>query len=1529
MNAATKPHSGIEIAIVGLAGRFPGAASVEDLWQNVCRRVESVSDLSDETLRAQGAQQSTLDDPAYVKTGVIFEGIESFDASFFGYTPREAELIDPQHRIFLECAWQAMEHAGYDALALQSAVGVFAGAGANLYLMRHLLPRLGGGIAEMLGLLNGNSADALSTRVAYKLGLRGPAVTVQTACSTSLVAVHMACQSLLGFECDMALAGGVWLNLLQQGGYLHQPGAILSSDGHCRAFDARADGTALGSGAGVVVLKRLDDAVRDGDTVHAVIRGSAVNNDGSAKVGYTAPSIDGQADVIRAAQSVAGVSPDSIGYVEAHGTGTTLGDPIEIAALTRAFRSVTGRAGYCAIGSLKTNIGHLDAAAGVAGLIKAVMAVREGILPPSLNFEQPNQRIDFARSPFYVNTEARPWLSGGQLRRAGVSSFGMGGTNAHVILEQAPQPAALSSDAAAEGPMLLLSAASASALTETLSRLADHLDQHSALRISDVAHTLRCGRRREDYRAVVLPGENPPGDAIAKALRGEIPGRLKIGKVLSRQPTLAFLFPGQGAQHAGMGRCLYAQPGVYRQTVDQCCELLRTLLDLDLRELLHPDESAQVQADERLQQTALTQPALFVVEYSMARLWMSWGLQPDAMLGHSIGEYVAACIAGVFSLEDALEIVAARGRLLQATRSGAMLAVGLGETELLSLPAIGCDIAAVNGAASCVLSGEEQAIAAVEARMSARGVAVRRLHVSHAFHSALVEPMLAEFERLLRGKRLQPPRIGFVSNVSGSWITPEQATSPAYWVSHVRGTVRFDDGLSTLMQKTDRVLLEVGPGDTLSTLARRHAHARGDDRPVLASQSHARLRDQEEQALPNCLAGLWIAGLEPTGKAWPGIAGRGRRVPLPTRVFQRQTYWVPAAPASAKAQPPESAAGARRDLADWFYAPCWRRGQTQPTAMAAAGGSVLVLGQQNPLVVALVEQLREQGRRVIVLHPGAAFGGSATDGFVLRLERQDDIEQAIEQVLGQPDCTPVTDVVHLWSLRADGGGTPASVLERGFHGLAALALALDARGLAAGPGRLAITVVTDQAEDVLGSEPLCPEQAALAGLCRVLPQEYPGLDCRLVDVLPHFNDVAHCHRLAQQLVAELIDSDPDPLVAWRGPHRWVKDYVPVRRDAAQAQRLRHRGVYFITGGLGGVGLVLARYLAQRWQARLALVARTSVPARASWPALLAADPTGPQSAQLRALMELESMGAELLLLRADVGDAADVAAAVAATRSRYGALDGVVHAAGSAGAGLLQSSDRAVLEAGFAAKITGTRLVLDSVLPGAPDFVLLCSSLASVAGGLGKGDYAAANACLDAMAVRQARDCPTPVFSVGWDGWRGTGMAAGMRLPEHVGIEPEQGGAVFEAIVNGGHTPHLLVCTTDLQERLAGLEKGALQALATGAAGVSTVPATVLRARPLLATAYVAPQADIEMALASIWSEFLGITPVGLEDNLFELGGDSLLAIQLLARVRSVFGVSVHPAVLFKTPTVASLAAQVETLLIEEIEADESLSATA
>ncbi|MDZ8258878.1 beta-ketoacyl synthase N-terminal-like domain-containing protein [Nostoc sp. ChiQUE01b] len=893
-----------EIAIIAVAGRFPGAKNIESFWQNLRDSVESISRLTDEELINSGVPQDLLNNPNYVKASGVLSDIELFDANFFAYSAKEAELIDPQQRLFLELAWEATEKAGYDPQTYNGLISIYGGVGTNRYLLNNIIPHpqlLE--TVDPLQLLISNEKDFLPTRVAYKLDLTGTAVNVQTACSTSLVAVHLASQSLLNCECDMALAGGVTLSIPQKIGYLHQEGMILSPDGHCRAFDARAQGTVGGSGAGIVVLKRLQDAISDRDYIHAIIKGSASNNDGAIKVGYTAPSISGQAAVISEAQTLAGVDAETISYIEAHGTATPLGDPIEIAALTQAFSQTTDKKGFCAIGSLKTNLGHLDTAAGVAGLIKTVLALQNKMLPPSLHYQTPNPKIDFANSPFYVNTTLREWKTNNTPRRAGVSSFGMGGTNAHVILEEAPiqVKSQKSKGASALGGsadlkqlalkseyfLLCLSAKTEKALENITANLVTHLKEHPELNLGDVAYTLNSGRRGFNYRRMLICQDLE--DAV-EALSSLAAQQVFTNYTEITERPVVFMFPGQGSQYVNMAREIYETEAVFKEQVDYCSEILKSLVGKDLRHILYPSDEKIDEASKQLQQTAIAQSAIFVIEYALAKLWQSYGVEPQAAIGHSIGEYVAATLAEVFSLEDALSLVAARGQMMQQLPTGAMLSVPLPVDKVTSVLGSELSVAAINQPSQCVVSGSIPAIEALQNQLAAQGIECRRLHTSHAFHSQMMEPILEAFAEQVKKVTLNPPKLPYISNLTGTWITVSQATNPDYYAQHLRSTVLFASGIEKLLATPEQVLLEVGPGHTLATLAKRHLD-KASAQTVLNSVRHPQEKQSDSRVLFNTFGQLWLAGVKVD---WFGFYNHQEyyRLPLPTYPFERQRYWI-------------------------------------------------------------------------------------------------------------------------------------------------------------------------------------------------------------------------------------------------------------------------------------------------------------------------------------------------------------------------------------------------------------------------------------------------------------------------------------------------------------------------------------------------------------------------------------------------------------------------------------------------------------
>ena len=876
-----------EVAIIGMAGRFPGAGNTDEFWKNLCDGVESVKNFSQEEQAESGVNPDMLKGPNYVPAVGYLEGADSFDASFFGISPREAEIMDPQHRIFLECSWTAIENAGYDPEQYDGLIGVFGGVGFNTYFISNMAfyNELINSGAMYYSVLMGSAKDFPATRVSYMMNLKGPSVNVQAACSTSGVAVHLACQSLLNGESDMALAGGARVRVPLKGGYIYIEGGIASPDGHCRAFDDNARGIVYGSGVGIVVLKRLSDALRDGDCINAIIKGSAINNDGSAKVGFTAPSVDGQAAVIEEALAIAEIQADTISYVETHGTGTAIADPIEIAALTQAFRKTTDKIGFCPIGSVKTNIGHLDAGAGVAGIIKTVLALKHKQIPPSINYQTPNHQIDFDSSPFYVNDTLSEWKSDTIPRRAGVSSFGLGGTNAHIILEEGSQLE--SSGPSRPRKLIIISTKTEASLDLATENLREHLTNHPDVNIADVAYTLQTGRKAFSHRRMIVCED--VADAV-EILGSLDPRHVKTSQLESSRRSVVFMFPGQAAQYVNMGLNFYEHEPLFRNIVDQCAEILQPFLGRDLRELLYPRSSDEKMAADLLQKTFFTQPAMFTIEYALAKLWNSWGVNAEAMIGHSIGEYTAACLAGVFSLEDALMLVATRGRMMQDLPGGSMLSVRMPVSQVESRLSPELSIAVINSPGNCVISGNAEAITAFKNQLEDEGVMCRILHTSHAFHSQMMDPILEPFAEHVKNVLLSPPTIPLISTVTGTWFTPDQATDNLYWSKQLRVTVRFSEGVLELWKKPGRVLLEVGPRTTLATLARQHAK-NVKKQIAISSLQDSTENAAEWSAILNAVGQRWIIGVPIDWSRFYSRYNR-HRIPLPTYPFDKKRFWI-------------------------------------------------------------------------------------------------------------------------------------------------------------------------------------------------------------------------------------------------------------------------------------------------------------------------------------------------------------------------------------------------------------------------------------------------------------------------------------------------------------------------------------------------------------------------------------------------------------------------------------------------------------
>jgi amino acid adenylation domain-containing protein len=1561
-----------DIAVIGMACRFPGAATPEDFWANLRAGVDSVSDFSDDELEQPDAQ--LRNDPNYVKSGAVLADIASFDAEFFGFTDKEAVLLDPQQRLLLECAWEAMERAGIAQGISSNRIGIYAGSSASSYFLNNVattLPVTEATLAEYQENL-ANDRNFLATRIAYRLQLTGPAINVQTACSTGLVVVHLACQGLRDGECEVALAGSVALKIPQKTGYLFEEGMIRSPDGRCRAFDAQAEGTLFGNGAGVVLLKPMAAAQADGDPILAVIKGSAVNNDGAVKVGYTAPSVTGQAEVVEAALKAAEVDPRSIGYVEAHGTGTRLGDPIEIAAQTRAYTrrgwtpdTFVNGTQYCAIGSVKTNIGHLDEAAGIAGFIKAVLALQHKEIPPSLHFHTPNPEIDFANSPFYVNARLTPWPEMPEPatpRRAGVSSFGMGGTNCHLVLEEAP-----ASDAEAVAPdtgtapsrhMLILSAASSQGLRDLVDRYRDWLAAQPSVGLADVCATAAIGRSHLPYRCATIAASvaelNDQLNGLTLPNKATVASSAESGKI-------AFLFTGQGAQYADMARLLYETCSPFRASIDRCAAILDPVLPKPLLSVMFGSATDNSSGETLLSQTRYTQPALFTVEFALAELWQSWGITPDLVIGHSVGEYVAACVAGVFELEDALHIVAERGCLIQALPAGGgMLAVALDETQtaqrLQSYAGRVC-IAAVNSPASTVISGDLVMLKTIAEQLRAQGVQHKRLAVSHAFHSASLEPMLAPFASALGKLRLGTPRIQVISNVTGDVASTELA-NPDYWVKHTRSTVRFADGIETLRYQNAGIVLEIGPSPALLSMVAEIAehHDWDADSPVLLP-SLRRGRDDWAQLLGS-LGRLYERGCDID---WPSLyrGQRWRKLVLPTTPFQRKRCWLdrkPRIPDDGRsigealsqaaqrllaqgrlteeqlgivpllaAELEQQATGGEVQWLDLLYAPTWRRLPIASCASTGNGDSCwVILADQSGVGAIVAAQAEAAGVTVFLLYAGEAFAAQGRNRWTINPSAPEQFSAFWQAGTSVASGRPVQCLVYLWTLDASLPSdemSAAAIMQfqqsicGGVLGLLPRLDDSDAHGMH-------LWLVTRGAQAIGAGdaeflpERLNPLQATLWGLGRSLALEYPQTWGGLIDLNPA-EDVAACAQaLWNELNLSLPEKSHGEQVALRGGDRYVARLEKVAElPTSTAPLVQAKAAYLITGGLGALGLEIAKVLAGLGARHLILLSRSGVTT----------------AEQRRRLDALRQSGVTIHTPELDVADGQAMRVLFAGLSAEKAPLKGIIHAAGTIASAPSSLPEWSRFSSVLRAKVIGGwnlhRLSRELYL----DFFMLFSSASSLLGLSGHADYAAANAFLDALASYR-RQLGLPALSVSWGDWSGTGMAASAGEQDAMtrtglGALPlVQARAALRQLI--GERGHLAMIRADWPRFIASFQahQGFLSACADkeipNASAVGPVPGADSHT-DIWASISTAAEPEREHMLrehlAVMVGKVLGRESSSLDStgNLLSLGFDSLMLIELRNQLRRDLGLQIALPRMLKGPSIDELVIKANKLFNE------------
>ncbi|HEX7843260.1 MAG TPA: SDR family NAD(P)-dependent oxidoreductase [Kofleriaceae bacterium] len=1459
------------IAIVGLGCRFPGAPDPDAFWSLLRSGGDAIREVPADRWDVGAFYDPDPATPGTTTTrfGGFLPRIDEFDPSFFCISPREASHMDPQQRLLLEVTWEALENAGIAPQALYGTeTGVFVGISTNDYAGLQLSDPARVGAHDGTGSAHSIAANRLS----YLLDLRGPSMAVDTACSSSLVAVHLACQSLRTGECRVALAAGVNVVLTPQLTIVFSKAGMMAADGRCKTFDAAADGYVRGEGCGVVVLKRLADALADGDQVLAIVRGSAVNQDGLSN-GLTAPNGLAQEAVIRAALARAGISPQDVSYVEAHGTGTPLGDPIEVGALGAVLMPERPRDRPCALASVKTNIGHLEAAAGIAGLIKTVLALVHREIPPHLHLHTINPKIHLEGTSFVIPRALLPWPSPQGPRRAGVSAFGFGGTNVHVILEEAPQAAPRAAEAIERGPeILVLSAQSDAALRALAGRYAQRLETLAARELGDACATARRGRYPFIHRLAVIgdSGAQLRARLLAFAEDKDLPQIVRGRARHKAPPKVAFLFSGQGAQYAGMGRGLYETEPVFRRALDRCEALLRPHLDVPLFSVMWPAAGASRLLDE----TAYTQPALFALQYALTELWRSLGVAPSAVIGHSIGEFAAACAAGVLDIEAAVALVATRGRLMQALpQGGAMAAVFASEDEVSAALAAApgqLSIAAVNGPADTVVSGPRAELDGLLQALATRGVKARRLVVSHAFHSCLMEPMLDAFTAAVERVELAAPRIPLISNVTGEVAPAEVVARADYWRRHVRAPVRFAAGMRALEALGCEAFVEIGPGATLIGLGQRCLP--GDAELWVASMRKGQC---ERTQLLTAAGGLFTCGVQ---LDWTGLdAGLPRRsLALPTYPFERQRCWIEA---DATAHPPriqiEDASRGGKTLGDRLYQLAWHAADRPAPDLTARPGRWIVLADDGSVGTALGTELEARGATGLVL------GATASP---------DEVARAAQGARG---------IVHLQALDARLPEDPergnARALARAQRLSCDSALELTRALLAAGV-TCRTWFVTCRSQPVRPADAIEIGQAPLWGFGRTLALEHPEIWGGLIDL-----DDEPASALAGALADELLGQGGEDQIAYRTGQRYTARLERCPELPARSWSLRSDATYLVTGGLGGIGLALSRWLVERGARHLVLTGRTA---------------DAPTSAQRSCIAELERRGVAVRLAQVDASDEPTMAALLDDLRQGSPPLRGVFHAAGVSAPRLIAELDASGLAAALAPKIAGAwilhRLTRDLEL----DHFACFSSISSILGSRQLAAYAAGNAFLDALAHHRAA-LGLPALAVNWGPWAEVGMTprAEQAVLERIGMHalPTRDALALLGRVLGGDAAQVMAANIDWSAFAPVLEARARRPLLDAVRARDAAPAAD---EPGLRNRLEATAPEARAALVVDWlrgevARVLGRDPpaaVDVEQGFFEMGLDSLMAVELKRRLERATGLTLPRTVAFEYPSVEALA---------------------
>lgn len=1534
-NAQSEESSLADIAIIGMSCRFPGAKNIDEFWDNLLAGKETIQRFTKEELLSSGESEEKISSKDYVNARGIVDEPELFDASFFGFSAADARLLDPQHRFFLECGWEALETAGYAAEKSKDLIGVYASMAESTYLQDHILKNKHVmESADWLQLRIANSLTTLGTQLSYRLNLKGPSINISTACSSSLVTVISACKALLDYDCDIAIAGASVISIPQHKGYLYQKGGIESADGHCRAFDADATGTVFSDGVGVVVLKRLADAIQDQDSIYATIKSWNINNDGSDKAGYTAPSVRGQARCILSAANFSNINLASIQYIETHGTGTAMGDPIEINALKMAFETQTNQQQFCAIGSVKTNIGHADIAAGMASLIKTALALKNQCIPASLHYQQSNPAINFPQTPFYVNDKLTSWpiTDSGYPRRAGINSSGIGGTNAFLILEEYQQKIAEADDSLSQ-QILIISGKTPTALEQSFTHLLDHITHNPQINLPNIAYTLQLGRTDFAYRKAIICNSNAALLALQTPQTSEHIV-FQQEKTVAKHNKIVFMFPGQGSQYSGMCDDLYHSEPTFATLIDACLDYLGDDIKQEVSLLLFGYNNVLLNAN----RTLIVQPALFIFEYALATFLINLGVVPDALVGHSIGEYVAACLSGVMDYKTALCVIQLRAQLMEMTEPGSMLAISANEETVVQLiqnhPV---SIAACNTPSNTVISGASYIIEDLKQELSAKHLLVKRLNTSHAFHSLLMEPILEDFTRAIEKIELQHHTIPFISNISGEWAQDHEVMNPEYWVNHIAQTVRFSDSLELLIENEFNVFLEVGPGSTLTQFIKEISHNNSklllrnvNNHPNSFSASPSRAHTEPTRNTVQWLkviADLWLQGIKVDWHYFNQNRSRAR-LPLPTYPFERQRFWI-----SPSASQDSGRSYEKQPYAQWFYEQSWKRVSFQEI-LPQQPCAWVVLQDDLGLGHSIQQYLLDKQQTVFSVNCGDAFKHLSKYAYQIDMDNKEQYQLLIQSILAGSNL-PLY-VINLFPLMLPqatndledflDANTISKCLSACFYSTLFLTQAIIAHQYR---HPVHITLVGNELFSVLG-ETVVPVKSTVVGPCRIIPIEHPQIKIKVIDL--NLQELADKHKLerdarhdvrhnapydirwAQYIVADTLQHAPqESLLAYRKNYRWIQSFSNVALSQQKNLVLRDNACYLVTGGLGGIALTLVQRMTQHAKnPRFILISRSPFPPNAEWELWLrdhsAEDAT---SKKIRHLQSIVNNGGQLYLLQANIADAVHMKSVITKVKDQWGDIHGVIHCAGTPGGGLSQFKTRDMADKVFEAKVLGTYTLCSLLQHDCLDFFVLCSSITSIVGEASQIDYCSANACLDAFPYAGLFENSGTVFtSINWNTWQDVGMAVETARPANMSffkrnndITPDEGAQIFlDTLRQDGK--QMILSTLPL---LSFIERMQTQA----ADDVSTPD--LLERHTILTTdiSYQPPRNEVETQLAIIWQDIFSLDKVGMQDDFFMLGGHSLTALRLLSKIEKQFNISISVSTFLEQATTIEKLAEV------------------